>query len=144
MTNLILLENSHAAALTYDIHIIAVVQFVGSQQKFIIGQLVGALRIITFEADLVQILLLQLVHLLEVGAVGALARSGVDLCRVRCLPLLDARTAEVALTVVTFISLYDNAVAEGAFQSLNKAAPSKQASSLIESSGIYALQEVEW
>ena len=115
MTNLILLENSHAAALTYDIHIIAVVQFVGSQQKLIIGQLVGALRIITFEADLVQILLLQLVHLLEVGAVGALARCGVDLCRVRCLPLLDTRTAEVALAVVTFISLYDNAVAEGAF-----------------------------
>ena len=74
VTDLILLENSHATALTDYIHEVAIVQLMRPQQELIVGQLIGALCVVTLEADGVEILLLQLVQLLERGVLGALAR----------------------------------------------------------------------
>lgn len=79
MTNLVLLEDSHATALAHDGHEVAVVKLMRAQEQFIVGQLVRAALIVALESNLVEVLLLQLVQLLKTGVVAALARCRIDL-----------------------------------------------------------------
>lgn len=55
--DLLLFDDSESAALAYDLHVGAIVQFVGAQQKFVIRQLIVAPRVVTFKPDLGQSLL---------------------------------------------------------------------------------------
>lgn len=73
MTNLVLLEDSHAASLADNVHEVAVVELVRAKQELIVGQLIAALGVVAFKSDRVQVLLLELVQLFEAGLFWALA-----------------------------------------------------------------------
>ena len=74
--NHILLEDAHAAALAHDSAKGAIVKLVRAQNQLIVRQLIVALLVVALETDLVQVLLLNLVELFEIGIIGALARCG--------------------------------------------------------------------
>lgn len=112
MPNQFLFENAFTTPFTNNASVIALSKLVSAEKKFIIRKLVLALAVVAFEANLIQVLVLQLVQGFKSCIRRALARCCEELGRIGALPSLEAGSTEVCFAATAFSALYNHKVAE--------------------------------